>query len=202
MFRGGRILEPPLGFSVTTLAYLKFGAVPPYSDFLGAVLQYHRIHPLHLIPNSIAHISLFAYLFEQFLGVPPCLELFRAFYSCRFKGKKKMEEEEDDEEGYDDDDEEEEERKRKRRGKGKNSSGEFGCCHFRLRDGLRKDYIHVSLRSKFKDWRRQWLYFGDDSGLEYSLPAAPPRDLGTWKEEAPDSADVRNLKAHILTLKQ
>jgi hypothetical protein len=131
--------------------------------------------------------------------------LFRAFYSCWFKGKKKKmeEEDDDDEEGYDDDDdedeeeeEEEEERKRKRRrGKGKNSSGEFGCCHFRLRDGLRKDYIHVSLRSNFKDWRRQWLYFGDDSGLEYSLPAAPPRDLGTWKEEAPDSAAVRNLKA-------
>jgi hypothetical protein len=30
----------------------------------------------------------------------------------------------------------------------------------------------------------------------------PPRDLGTWKEEAPDSADVRTLKARILTLKQ
>jgi hypothetical protein len=43
-------------------------------------------------------------LSEQFLGVPPCLELFRAFYSCRFKGKKKKMEEE-----------EEEERKRKRR---------------------------------------------------------------------------------------
>jgi hypothetical protein len=78
----------------------------------------------------------------------------------------------------------------------------FGCCHFRLRDVLRKDYIHVSLRSNFKDWRRKWLYIGDDSGLEYSLPAALPRDLGTWKEEAPDSAAVRNLKARIFTLKQ
>jgi hypothetical protein len=38
-------------------------------------------------------------LFEQFLGVPPCLELFRAFYSCRFKGKKKKKIKE--EEGYD-----------------------------------------------------------------------------------------------------
>jgi hypothetical protein len=41
MFRGGRSLEPPQGFSVTALAYLKLGAVPPYGDFLGAVLQYH-----------------------------------------------------------------------------------------------------------------------------------------------------------------
>jgi hypothetical protein len=162
MFRGGRSLEPPQGFSVTTLAYLKLGAVPPYSDFLGAVLQYHRIHPLHLTPNSIAHISLFAYLSEQFLGVPPCLEPFQAFYSCWFMGKKKKMEDADDEEGYDDDHDEEEERKRKwRRRKGKNSSGEFGCCYFRLRDGLCKDYIHVSLRSNFNDWRHQWLYFGD-----------------------------------------
>jgi hypothetical protein len=138
------------------------------------------------------------------MGIPPCLELFRAFYNCRFKGKKKMEEEEGGEEGYDDDDEEEEEEeeRKKKRAKGKNSSGAFGCCHFRLRDGLRKDYIHVSLRSNFKDWRHQWLYFGDESGLKYSLPAAPPRDLGTWKEEALYSAVVRNLKARILTLKQ
>jgi hypothetical protein len=60
----------------------------------------------------------------------------------------------------------------------------------------------VSLRSNFKDWRHQWLYFGDDSGLEYSFPAALQRDLGTWKEEALYSAAVRNLKARILTLKQ
>jgi hypothetical protein len=52
-------------------------------------------------------------LSEQFLGVPPCLELFRAFYSCRFKGKKKLEEE-GGEEGYDDDDDEEEEEERKK----------------------------------------------------------------------------------------
>jgi hypothetical protein len=38
MFRGGRSIEPPQGFSVTTLAYLKLGAVPPYCDLLGAVL--------------------------------------------------------------------------------------------------------------------------------------------------------------------
>jgi hypothetical protein len=93
-------------------------------------------------------------------------------------------------------------REKRKRGKGKNASGAFGCCHFRLRDGLRKDYTHVSLRSNFKDWRHQWLYFGDDSRLEYSLQAAPPRDIGTWKEEALYSAAVRNLNARILTLKQ
>jgi hypothetical protein len=38
MFCGSRSPEPPQGFSVTTMAYLKLGAVPPYSDFLGAVL--------------------------------------------------------------------------------------------------------------------------------------------------------------------
>jgi hypothetical protein len=99
MFRGGQSPEPPQGFSVTTLTYLKLGIVPPYSDFFGAVLQYHRIRLLHLTPNSMAQIPLFAYLSEQFLGVPPCLELFRAFYSCRFKGKKKKKIKE--EEGYD-----------------------------------------------------------------------------------------------------
>jgi hypothetical protein len=118
MFRGGQSPEPPQGFSVTTLTYLKLGIVPPYSDFFGAVLQYHRIRLLHLTPNSMAQIPLFAYLSEQFLGVPPCLELFQAFYSCQFNGKKKMEEEEGGEEGYDDDDEEEEEEEERKKEEG------------------------------------------------------------------------------------
>jgi hypothetical protein len=62
-------------------------------------------------------------LSEQFLGVPPCLELVRAFYSCRFKGKKKMEEEEGGEKGYDDDAEEEEEERKKEEGEGEEFFG-------------------------------------------------------------------------------
>jgi hypothetical protein len=56
---------------------------------------------------------------EQFLGVPPCVELFRAFYSCRFKGKKKKIEEEGGEEGYDD----EEEERKKEEGEGEEFFG-------------------------------------------------------------------------------
>ena len=35
---------------------------------------------MNLAPNSIANISIFTYLCEAFLGVPPSLKLFRYFY--------------------------------------------------------------------------------------------------------------------------
>ena len=78
------------------LGFLKSGAIPPYSKFLLSLLQYYYIHLAHLTPNSICHLSTyvyihlahltFVYLCEQFLGVTPCLELFRSLYVLRDVG--------------------------------------------------------------------------------------------------------------------
>jgi hypothetical protein len=69
--------------SLTFQSFVLAGAVPPYSAFLLDVLRYYGIRLAHLTPNSLVILSVFAYLCEQFLGVPPSLDLFRSYYICR-----------------------------------------------------------------------------------------------------------------------
>lgn len=59
------------------------GLVPPFSDFFCAILAHYQIHALHLQPNSILLLAVFAYICEGFLGVMPSVALFRTFYSLR-----------------------------------------------------------------------------------------------------------------------
>ena len=59
------------------------GLVPLFSDFLCAILDHYQIHLLHLQPNSIFLLAIFAYLCEAFLGVMPSVALWRCFYSLR-----------------------------------------------------------------------------------------------------------------------
>ena len=48
-----------------------------------AILTHYDIHLLHLQPNSVAILSIFAFFCEAFLGVMPSVALFRHFYSLR-----------------------------------------------------------------------------------------------------------------------
>lgn len=75
--------NPQHGMSLTFQSFVLAGAVPPYSAFLLDVLRYYDIRLAHLTPNSLVILSVFAYLCEQFLGVPPSLDLFRSYYICR-----------------------------------------------------------------------------------------------------------------------
>src|SRR5664279_2030701 len=59
------------------------GLVPPFSSFFLAVLEHYQIHPLHLQPNSVTVLSIFAFLCEAYVGVKPSVELLRCFYSLR-----------------------------------------------------------------------------------------------------------------------
>ena len=59
------------------------GLVPPFSDFFLAILTHYDIHLLHLQPNSITILSIFAFFCEAFLGVMPSVALFRHFYNLR-----------------------------------------------------------------------------------------------------------------------
>jgi hypothetical protein len=56
------------------------GLVPPF--FL-AILEHYQIQALHLHPNSILILSVFAFTCEVFLGVEPSVALFRHFFSIR-----------------------------------------------------------------------------------------------------------------------
>ena len=57
------------------------GLVPPFSDFFFSVLSHYKIHALHLHPNSVLLLSIFAFYCDAFMGVMPSVVLFhRIFY--------------------------------------------------------------------------------------------------------------------------
>ena len=62
------------------------GLVPPFSTFFLAVLDHYRVRPLHLHPNTILTLALFAFYCEAFLGVRPSVAFFRCFFSARRSG--------------------------------------------------------------------------------------------------------------------
>ena len=59
------------------------GLVPPFSDFFYEVLDHYGLQALHLHPNSILLLSIFAYYCEAYLGVMPAVALLCHFFSLR-----------------------------------------------------------------------------------------------------------------------
>ena len=57
------------------------GLIPPFSTFFLAILAHYQIQPLHLHPDSILILSIFAFYCEVFLGVMPSVAFFRCFFS-------------------------------------------------------------------------------------------------------------------------
>ena len=51
------------------LAYIECGLRLPTHKFLARVLEYYGVELVNLAPNSIANISIFAYLCEAYLGI-------------------------------------------------------------------------------------------------------------------------------------
>ena len=54
--------------------------VPPFSDFFYSVLSHYKLHALHLHPNSILLLSIFALYYEAYDGVMPSMALLRHFF--------------------------------------------------------------------------------------------------------------------------
>ena len=61
------------------------GLVPPFSDFFYEVLDHYGLQALHLHPNSVLLLSIFAYYCEAYLGVMPSVALLRHFFFLRVK---------------------------------------------------------------------------------------------------------------------
>lgn len=57
------------------------GLVPPFSSFFWAVLEHFQVHMLHLHPNAVLVLAMFAHLCKAFVGAVPSLQLFRHFFS-------------------------------------------------------------------------------------------------------------------------
>ena len=59
------------------------GLVPPFPNFFYEVLDHYGLQALHLHPNSILLLSIFAYYCEAYLGVMPSVALLRHFFFLR-----------------------------------------------------------------------------------------------------------------------
>jgi len=66
---------------VTFLSFLMVGMAPPFSLFLTATLEEFTIHLVHLTPNAVLTLALFAHACEMFVGVQPSVELFCHFFA-------------------------------------------------------------------------------------------------------------------------
>nr|AAR00598.1 hypothetical protein [Oryza sativa Japonica Group] len=71
--KGGTHLEPILGRMVIVEDFVCCSFLPPPSKFLLLVLNFYGLSLLHLNPNSIAFLSIFAHLCEAYVGW--CLSL-------------------------------------------------------------------------------------------------------------------------------
>ena len=60
------------------------GLVLPFSQFMEEILACYQICILHLHPNAILTLAIFAYFCEAYLGVMPSVALFESFYALRF----------------------------------------------------------------------------------------------------------------------
>ena len=82
--------EPLLGRLSTSYPFffhtIFAGLIPPFSSFFLAVLDHYRVKPLHLHPNAILTLALFAFYCEAFLGVRPSVAFFRCFFAARRSG--------------------------------------------------------------------------------------------------------------------
>ena len=57
------------------------GLVPPFSAFFNAVLEHYQIHMLHLDPQSVTLLAIFAFVCEAMVGIAPSVALLRHFFS-------------------------------------------------------------------------------------------------------------------------
>nr|CAH66347.1 OSIGBa0104J13.7 [Oryza sativa] len=81
---GGTEPQPVLGRMVAIEDYILCRFLPPLSEFLLLVLNFYSLSLLHLNPNSIAFLSIFAHLCETYIGVEPFLDLFCFYYELRW----------------------------------------------------------------------------------------------------------------------
>jgi hypothetical protein len=65
------------------------GLVPPISSFFLLLLEEFGLQLQHLTPHSVLLVAVFAHFMEMFVGVHPCITIFRHFYALVGSGRSK-----------------------------------------------------------------------------------------------------------------
>lgn len=153
------------------LAYIECGLRLPVHKFLLRVLEHYGVELVNLAPNSIANISIFAYLCEAYLGIQPNLKLFSYFYRM-VMGKSAAK-----------------------------SEAAPGECTLRLHDGKADEYIFMYAKSSWSSWKKYWFYMTvtKDDGLYFAGTRASENPK--WKETVKKTGIVKRWADAIYDLR-
>jgi hypothetical protein len=66
-------------------SFFQHGFGLPICDFLRGLLNHYQMKLVHLNPNSILRITVFVYLCEAFLGIPPNFPLFKNYFFLKYQ---------------------------------------------------------------------------------------------------------------------
>jgi hypothetical protein len=72
-------------------SYITCGLVPPISSFFLLLLEEFGLQLQHLTPLSVLLVAVFVHFIEIFVGVHPCITIFRHFYALVGTGRSKRE---------------------------------------------------------------------------------------------------------------
>jgi hypothetical protein len=72
-------------------SYTMCGLVPLISSFFLLLLEEFGLQLQHLTPHSVLLVAIFAHFMEMFVGVRPCVAIFRHFYALVGSGRSKSE---------------------------------------------------------------------------------------------------------------
>jgi hypothetical protein len=72
---------------VLFVGYAMAGLALPISSFFLLLLEAYGLQLQHLTPHSITQVMIFIHLCEMFVGVKPCVSLFRYFFMLVKSGK-------------------------------------------------------------------------------------------------------------------
>jgi hypothetical protein len=70
-------------------AYITCRLAPPISSFFLLLLEKFGLQLQHLTPYSVLLVSIFTHFMEMFVGVRPCVPIFRHFYALVGTGRSK-----------------------------------------------------------------------------------------------------------------
>jgi hypothetical protein len=68
-------------------SYISYGLAPPISSFFLLLLEEFGLQLQHLTPHSILLVSVFVHFMEMFVGVRPCVTIFKHFYALVGSGR-------------------------------------------------------------------------------------------------------------------
>lgn len=72
---------------IVFIAHFLYGFGVQPSRFLEWICRFYGIKVAHLKPNTVAMLSIFAFLYEAWIGVEPYIDLWHYFYSIVYYSK-------------------------------------------------------------------------------------------------------------------